>query len=96
MLDPVTPPGAPDIEMCAPVTTSTTPSKNFLKNSLSLGTLHIQPTSRGVINLKDASIWTHPLINPKYISTEIDRRAMMFGLKTALKVVETVPLAGEN
>jgi choline dehydrogenase len=96
-LDLKTPPGVPDIELlCAPV--------NYLnhalekvpqKDSISLGVMHIQPTSRGAITLKDSSIWTHPLIDPKYISSDNDYRAMVSGLRTAIKLAETEPLAGE-
>lgn len=96
-LDLVAPAGAPDLELlCAPV--------NYLNHALeklpqrdaiSLGAIHIQPTSRGTVTLKDASPWTHPLIDPKYLSTENDHRAMIFALKTALKLADTEPLASE-
>jgi len=86
-LDLVAPPGAPDIELLgAPV--------NYLnhaldklpqRDSISLAIMLLQPTSRGTITLKDASIWTHPLIDPRYISTENDYRAMFFSLKAALR-----------
>jgi choline dehydrogenase len=96
-LDLVAPPGVPDVELlCAPANyVNHALEKLPQRDAISLGTIHIQPTSRGTLTLKDASIWTHPLIDPRYLSTDNDYRAMRFGLNTALKLAETDPLAGE-
>ncbi|KAF7985314.1 hypothetical protein HWV62_6495 [Athelia sp. TMB] len=94
-LDIVPPPGVPDIEIIGA-------SVNYLnhaldklpqKDAITLGPIHIQPTSRGTVTLKDASIWSPPVIDPNYCATENDRRAMLFGLKTAMKMAATEPLA---
>ena len=96
-LDIIPPPGAPDLELlCAPA--------NYLnhaldklpqKDAISIGVIHIQPLSRGTITLKDSSPWSPPLIDPKYLSNKSDHRAMLFGLKTALKLADTEPLKNE-
>lgn len=96
-LDVVPPPGAPDIEIIGA-------SVNYLnhmldklpaRDTISLGPIHIAPTSRGTVTLKDASPWSPPKIDPKYCSTENDCRAMLFGLKTAVKLAGTEPLKAQ-
>lgn len=96
-LDIIPPPGVPDIEIIgAPINylnhaLDKVPQKDYI----SFAQIHLQPTSRGTITLKDASIWSHPLIDPNYCATESDHRAMIFGMKTTLKLAATEPLATE-
>lgn len=59
---------------------------------MSLGSIHIAPTSRGEIRLKSSSAWDHPLIDPRYLSTENDKRAMIAGLRLTMKIVKQDPL----
>lgn len=96
-LDLVAPPNSPDLEIL-------TAPANYLnhaldkvpqKHSLSMGPIHIQPTSRGEITLASSNIWDKPLIDPKYLSTENDRRALLFGMKTAMKMTKESPLKEE-
>lgn len=110
----VAPAGAPDLELlAAPV--------NYLDHALqkmpkkdyvSCACIHIQPTSRGTIQLKaspsrilltvfahskiqDSSVWSKPLIDPNYLATENDRRALRFGMEVALQATEKEPLKSE-
>lgn len=57
-----------------------------------MGSIHIAPTSRGEIKLKTASIWDAPLMDPKYLSTENDRKAMLAGLRLTLRLSKLDPL----
>jgi choline dehydrogenase len=59
---------------------------------MSIGSIHIAPTSRGEITLKSASPWDKPRIDPKYLSTENDKRAMLAGLRLTMKMVQQEPL----
>ena len=60
--------------------------------TLSVGAIHIAPTSRGEIRLKTGSAWDKPIIDPRYLSTENDKRAMVAGLRLTMKLAQQEPL----
>ncbi|KZP34677.1 GMC oxidoreductase [Athelia psychrophila] len=96
-LDVVPPPGAPDIEIIGASVNyiNHTLDKLPARDSVTLIPIHLDPTSRGTITLKDTSPWSAPRIDPNYCATENDRRAMLFGMKTAIKLAATEPLKGQ-
>ena len=62
------------------------------KPALSMGAIHIAPTSRGNIRLASKDIWQAPLIDPNYLGTENDRKAARAGVKLSLKLAAAEPL----
>ncbi len=52
----------------------------------------LRPESRGTVLLQSPDPGTHPAIRPNYLSTELDRRTMIDGLKLARRLGEQAPL----
>ena len=53
-----------------------------------------RPESRGSIHITSADYQKHPEIKANYLSTELDRRTMVDGMKLLLRVFESDALAG--
>ncbi len=52
----------------------------------------LRPESRGEILLKSADPSVHPAIHPNYLSTELDRRTMVDGLRLGQRIAAQEPL----
>ncbi|KZP31802.1 GMC oxidoreductase [Athelia psychrophila] len=53
----------------------------------------LRPTSYGNLRLSSANPWDHPIMDPKYCSTEHDVAVLVRGMKLGLKIARTEPLA---
>ena len=52
-----------------------------------------RPKSRGSIKLRDSSPYSHPIIDPRYLTEEEDVTALISGLKFGRKVAESEPFS---
>ena len=57
--------------------------------------LLLTPTSRGSISLSSSDIMDPPLIDPNYFATEADRSMIRFGIRQALRLLQTTPAGKE-
>ncbi|KAF7985727.1 hypothetical protein HWV62_2328 [Athelia sp. TMB] len=88
-------PDGPDIEIV------TTPMAYKEHTYIVLPELHtfgmhivlLRPTSYGSLRLSSANPWDHPIMDPKYCSTQHDVDVLVRGIKTGLKIARTEPLA---
>jgi len=48
----------------------------------------VNPKSRGYLTLASADLFTAPIIDPRYLSEEVDRETMVKGAKIALQILE--------
>jgi choline dehydrogenase-like flavoprotein len=55
----------------------------------SLHTCCLKPKSRGEIRLSSADPATHPVIDPRFLSDDYDRRTMIAGVKLARRIFAT-------
>lgn len=53
----------------------------------------LRPESRGFVRIKSADPAAPPAIQPRYLSTETDRRTMVAGLRRLREVTRTAPLS---
>jgi len=87
-------PHAPDLELfVSPMGYGKTGL--FAPNLDTLG-LHVallRPTSKGNLRLNSSDPFEHPLIDPKYLSTEHDIAVLERGMKTVTRLMHTAPLA---
>ncbi|MEM8553701.1 MAG: choline dehydrogenase [Pseudomonadota bacterium] len=68
-------------------------------HGFAIDTTQVQPESRGTLRLASRNPKDHPLIDPNYLSTETDRRAMRVGLRMLLHLCRQpalAPLCGEE
>ena len=59
----------------------------------------LRPTSRGYVNLKSLDPYEHPVINPKYLSTEQDRVELREAVRLARDIFNQkafAPFRGEE
>ncbi|KAJ5662725.1 alcohol oxidase [Penicillium macrosclerotiorum] len=61
----------------------------FDGNHISSPVVLLLPTSRGNITLASTDPMADPILNPAYLSTEMDRATMRAGMRLALQVMET-------
>ncbi|KAI0764113.1 aryl-alcohol oxidase-like protein [Irpex lacteus] len=61
-------------------TTQTPPSSG---NFISIAVIGVSPTSRGSVTLNSSSPFAQPLINPAFLSTDIDNTLMIEAIKSA-------------
>ena len=54
---------------------------------LTVSVCDLRPTSRGTVKLSSPSIDTPPMIDPKYLSTDIDRKKVARGIKLVRRIV---------
>ncbi len=57
-------------------------------SAFSIGTGNTRPTSRGQITLKSADPMDHPIIDPRYLSTEDDVHTLLSSVKLLRKLAE--------
>ncbi|MEQ8506999.1 MAG: choline dehydrogenase [Rhodospirillales bacterium] len=62
-------------------------------SAFTLSVCQLRPESRGDIRLASNDPFTHPVIQPNYLSTDLDRRTAIDSLKLTRKMVETKTLA---
>ncbi|KZT60496.1 GMC oxidoreductase [Calocera cornea HHB12733] len=88
-------PSAPDMElMSAPMTFVN--HGQFVRpwfNGLSILPYVLQPASRGSLTLKSKDPFEYPIIDPNYFSVPDDLQCMIRGVRVALRVARTSPLA---
>ena len=53
-----------------------------------IGLFQLRPTSRGALHLKSADPLADPVIDPRYLDTELDRRAILRAARLALQVLD--------
>jgi len=63
------------------------------ENGVSLGVVHLQPKSRGSVELVSADIHDHPKIIGNFLADKDDAEAMTSGVKKLLKVFSEKPLS---
>jgi choline dehydrogenase len=61
----------------------------------SLAAMQLRPESRGTVRVKSARLDEQPSIQPNYLDAEIDRQAIVAGLRIARRIAATEPLCGE-
>ena len=61
-------------------------------DGMTCGVWQQRPESLGHVRIKSADAREHPLIQPNYLSSEIDRLAIVGGVKLARRLLETDPL----
>ena len=54
----------------------------------------LRPTSRGTVTIKSADPFAAPALRPNYLTTELDCRTMIEGVKVARRLARTPALAG--
>ena len=59
-----------------------------------LGAILLQPASRGTVRLASSDPLAPPLIDPAYLAEPDDLRVLVTGMRRALAVLDTPPLAG--
>lgn len=62
---------------------------------ISVAALHMQPLSRGTVNLRSANPRDHPVCDPKLFSTNTDRFIMRTAIRENILLASTSPLADE-
>jgi choline dehydrogenase-like flavoprotein len=75
----------------APVTNIPTPRTG---NYITILTVVTSPTSRGTITLNSSNPLAHPVINPNYLTTEFDQRAIVQAMKDVFKFVANDAFTG--
>lgn len=61
-------------------------------DGMTCGVWQQRPESLGYVRIKSKEAREHPEIQPNYLSTEIDRQAIIGGVKLARRLLETDPL----
>lgn len=61
-------------------------------DGMTCGVWQQRPESTGHVRIKSADAREHPLIQPNYLSSEIDQRAIVGGVRLARRLLETEPL----
>jgi choline dehydrogenase len=85
---------APDLELVfAPVLFANEGLTPPQEHGLTIGTVVLQPASRGRVTLRSADPLEPPLVDPGYLSDERDLRVLLDGARLARRLLETEPLA---
>jgi choline dehydrogenase len=85
---------APDLELVfAPVLFANEGLTPPQEHGLTIGTVVLQPASRGRVTLRSADPLEPPLVDPCYLSDERDLRILLDGARLARRLLETEPLA---
>jgi choline dehydrogenase len=85
----------PDIELIfAPVPFLDHGDTEPAGHGYTIGVVLLQPKSRGAIRLSTRDPFEPPSIDPAYLSEEEDLDTLSWGMKRAIEVIETEPLAG--
>ncbi|WP_099865670.1 GMC family oxidoreductase [Pararhizobium haloflavum] len=61
-------------------------------SAFTVSVCQLRPESRGTITLQSADPAVHPLIQPNYLATEIDRNTLVEGIKIAREISHAEPL----
>ncbi|QRW04470.1 GMC oxidoreductase [Ceratobasidium sp. AG-Ba] len=91
-------PGAPDIEMIGAslafaehgFRTITPGEKAF-----TIAAVLLRPQSTGTVTIKSGDVWEDAIIEPNYFKSPHDVKIMIQGVRTALRVAHTKPLASK-
>ena len=59
---------------------------------MTCGVWQQRPESTGHVRIRSADARENPLVQPNYLASEIDRRAMVAGIKLARRLLESGPL----
>nr|POE64894.1 putative gmc-type oxidoreductase [Quercus suber] len=76
--------GAPDLELLIGPLSYINHGRTVAptsKNWFSIGPILLRPESRGTITLASSSPFDAPIINANYLSTELDRQRMVYGMR---------------
>ena len=85
---------APDLELVfAPVLFADEGLTPPQEHGLTIGTVILQPASRGRVTLRSADPLERPLIDPCYLSDERDVRVLLDGVRFARRLLATAALA---
>ena len=60
--------------------------QEFKSDGFTIHSCQLRPESRGTVSLASADPFDHPLIDPNYLATEEDRRAMREGVKICREI----------
>ncbi|QRV90274.1 GMC oxidoreductase [Ceratobasidium sp. AG-Ba] len=91
-------PGAPDIEMIGaslafaehgfrPITPG--------EKAFTIAAVLLRPQSTGTVTIKSGDVWEDAIIEPNYFKSPHDVKIMIQGVRTALRVAHTKPLASK-
>ncbi|KII85123.1 hypothetical protein PLICRDRAFT_57055 [Plicaturopsis crispa FD-325 SS-3] len=88
-------PDSPDIEIVATPIAAVNHETPILPhlNTFAMHVALLRPTSTGTLKLKSANPWEHPSMDPNYCHTQHDVDALVRGIRAALKISQTAPLA---
>lgn len=60
---------------------------------MTIGVAQLRPQSTGSIHIKDNNIHTQPVIQPNFLSADIDKASLIGGMKVAREIVAMSPLS---
>ncbi|KAF8531934.1 alcohol oxidase [Gautieria morchelliformis] len=88
-------PNAPDLEHIIVPLAYSLPRRPIPSSGdmMTMGTVLLRPQSTGTITLQSNDPFDPPVIDPKYLSTQNDIAVLVRGLKLALRLIKTEPLA---
>ncbi|KAG8706912.1 hypothetical protein FRC08_000801 [Ceratobasidium sp. 394] len=89
---------APDMELiCASLAFAEHGFRKLVpgEKAFTIATTLLRPQSTGQITIKSGDVWENAVIEPNYLATPHDMKIMVQGVRTALRVAHTKPLASK-
>ncbi|KAJ3808707.1 hypothetical protein F5876DRAFT_67064 [Lentinula aff. lateritia] len=87
-------PESPDIEIfCTPMSYKDHGGVLFSEHTRALHVCLLRPSSEGFIRLKSSDPWNDPSVDPKYLQADQDIERILRGIRFALQVQKTEPIA---
>ncbi|KAJ4490547.1 hypothetical protein J3R30DRAFT_98178 [Lentinula aciculospora] len=87
-------PDSPDIEVFStPLSYKDHGGFFFSEHTVATHVCLLRPSSEGFVRLKSSEPWTDPSVDPKYLQVDDDIERILRGIRFALRVQQTEPLA---
>ncbi|KAJ3878979.1 hypothetical protein F5051DRAFT_451902 [Lentinula edodes] len=87
-------PDSPDIEIFStPLSYKDHGGFFFSEHTIATHVCLLRPTSEGFVHLKSSDPWSDPSVDPKYLQSDHDVERILRGIRFALKVHKTEPIA---
>ena len=62
-------------------------------DGITCGITQLRPSSRGYVEIKSNNIYEPPIINPKYLNNDFDKKTLINGVKLVRKIYSSKPLS---
>ncbi|KAJ3738767.1 hypothetical protein EV360DRAFT_76867 [Lentinula raphanica] len=87
-------PDSPDIEIFStPLSYKDHGGFFFSEHTLATHVVLLRPSSEGLVSLKSSDPWTDPSVDPKYLQGNQDIEKLLRGIRFALQIQKTEPIA---